>query len=141
MLINKNKDFSEESVNFDVIGLVTTDKEYKIAWHLNKLFDINLIKKSDEIINLVDGSKIMISYLEFKFERKHIKLISNKLKKSNRTYLVSALSNFDYFMLFSKRFFEFKDYDIIDRLKSNNTFQFANFVDISKIKDRYYLSL
>ena len=47
MLINKNKDFSEESVNFDVIGLVTTDKEYKIAWHLNKLFDINLIKKSD----------------------------------------------------------------------------------------------
>ena len=91
MLINKNKDFSEESVNFDVIGLVTTDKEYKIDWHLNKLFDINLIKKSDEIINLVDGSKIMISYLEFKFERKHIKLISNRLKKSNRTYLYSLL--------------------------------------------------
>ena len=36
---------------------------------------------------------------------------------------------------------DIKDYDIIDRLKSNNTFQFANFVDVSKIKDRYYLSL
>ena len=77
MLINKNKDFSEESVNFDVIGLVTTDKEYKIAWHLNKLFDINLIKKSDDIINLVDGSKIMISYLEFKSTKTTIPLLKN----------------------------------------------------------------
>ena len=38
-------------------------------------------------------------------------------------------------------FFEFKDYDIIDRLKTNNTFQFANFVDINKLKDKYLLSL
>jgi len=141
MLINENNDFSEDSFNYELIGLVSTSKEYQIAWHLNKLLDIMLVKKKDEIINLIDGSKIMISYLEFKFERKHIKLISNRLKNSNRTYLVSALSNFDFFILYSKKFFEFKDYDIINRLKSNNTFQFANFVDINKLKDNYFLSL
>ena len=141
MLINDNNDFSEDSFNYELIGLVSTSKEYQIAWHLNKLLDIMLVKKKDEIINLIDGSKIMISYLEFKFERKHIKLISNRLKNSNRSYLVSALSNFDFFILYSKKFFEFKDYDIIKRLKSNNTFQFANFVDINKIKDNYFLSL
>tara|TARA_B100000886_G_scaffold288976_1_gene214007 strand:- start:1517 stop:1942 length:426 start_codon:yes stop_codon:yes gene_type:complete len=141
MLINGNNDFSENSFNYELIGLVSTSKEYQIAWHLNKLLDIMLVKKKDEIINLIDGSKIMISYLEFKFERKHIKLISNRLKNSNRTYLVSALSNFDFFILYSKKFFEFKDYDIIKRLKSNNTFQFANFVDITKIRDNYLLSL
>ena len=141
MLINDNNDFSEDSFNYELIGLVSTSKEYQIAWHLNKLLDIMLVKKKDEIINLIDGSKIVISYLEFKFERKHIKLISNRLKNSNRSYLVSALSNFDFFILYSKKFFEFKDYDIIKRLKSNNTFQFANFVDINKIKDNYFLSL
>ncbi|RPG64110.1 MAG: IPExxxVDY family protein [Flammeovirgaceae bacterium TMED290] len=141
MIINENNDFSDDSFNYELIGLVSTSKEYQIAWHLNKLLDIMLVKKKDEIINLIDGSKIMISYLEFKFERKHIKLISNRLKNSNRSYLVSALSNFDFFILYSKKFFEFKDYDIIKRLKSNNTFQFANFVDINKIKDNYFLSL
>ena len=141
MISKKNKGFSEDSVNYEIVGLVSTDKEYKIAWHLNKLFDIKLTKKKDEIINLIDGSIVMISYLEFKFEKKHIKLISNKLKNSNRSYLVASLSKFDYFILFSKKFFEFKSYDIIDRLKSNNTFQFANFVDITKIKERYFLSL
>ncbi len=141
MLINKNKNFSENPVNYELIGIVSTSKEYKIAWHLNKLLNIKLIKMKDEVINLINGSKVKISYLEFKVEKKHIKLISNKLRNSNRSYLVSALSNFDFFILFSKNFFEFEDYDIINILKSNNTFQFANFVDITKIKESHFLNL
>tara|TARA_Y100001980_G_C14395406_1_gene193238 strand:+ start:217 stop:642 length:426 start_codon:yes stop_codon:yes gene_type:complete len=141
MLINKNKSFSENPVNYELIGVVSTSKEYKIAWHLNKLLNIKLIKMKDEVINLINGSKVKISYLEFKLGKKHIKLITNKLRNSNRSYLVSALSNFDFFILFSKNFFEFEDYDIINLLKSNNTFQFANFVDITKIKDSHFLNL
>lgn len=141
MKFSKRNDLHDETLNYGVIGLVSTYKEYKIAWHLNKLFDINLIKKKDEEVRLVDSSIVKISFLEFKIGKKHIKLISNKLKNSNRSYLISSLSNFDFLILFSKNFFEFKEYDIIDRLKSNNTFQFANFVDITKLKDKYFLSL
>lgn len=141
MKVSERNDLHNETLNYGVIGLVSTYKEYKIAWHLNKLFDINLIKKKDEEIRLVDSSIVKISFLEFKIGKRHIKLISNKLKNSNRSYLISSLSNFDFLILFSKNFFEFKEYDIIDRLKSNNTFQFANFVDITKLKDKYFLSL
>jgi len=139
--VSERNDLYNETLNYGVIGLVSTYKEYKIAWHLNKLFDINLIKKNDEEVRLVDSSIVKISFLEFKIGKRHIKLISNKLKNSNRSYLISSLSNFDFLILFSKNFFEFKEYDIIDRLKSNNTFQFANFVDITKLKDKYFLSL
>ena len=141
MTVGERNDLHKETLSYSVIGLVSTYKEYKIAWHLNKLFDINLIKKKDEEVRLVDSSIVKISFLEFKIGKRHIKLISNKLKNSNRSYLISSLSNFDFLILFSKNFFEFKEYDIIDRLKSNNTFQFANFVDITKLKDKYFLSL
>ncbi len=141
MSVRKRNDLEKETLKFDVIGLVSTYKEYKVAWYLNKFFDINLIKKKDEEVRLVDSSCVKISFLEFKIGKKHIKLISNKLKNSSRTYLISSLSNFDFLILFSKNFFEFKDYDIIDKLKTNNTFQFANFVDITKLKDKYFLSL
>tara|TARA_B100001564_G_scaffold326659_1_gene309068 strand:+ start:337 stop:762 length:426 start_codon:yes stop_codon:yes gene_type:complete len=141
MTVGERNDLHKETLNYSVIGLVSTYKEYKIAWHLNKLFDINLIKKKDEEVRLVDSSIVKISFLEFKIGKRHIKLISNKLKNSNRSYLISSLSNFDFLILFSKNFFEFKEYNIIDRLKSNNTFQFANFVDITKLKDKYFLSL
>ena len=58
MLINKNKNFSENPVNYELIGIVSTSKEYKIAWHLNKLLNIKLIKMKDEVINLINGSKL-----------------------------------------------------------------------------------
>ena len=141
MTLTERKDLNREILNYKVIGIVSTFKEYKVAWHLNQLFDINLIKKKDEEVRLVNSSVIKISFLEFKIGKRHIKLISNKLKKSSKSNLISSLSNFDFFIIFSKNFFEFKDYDIIDRLKTNNTFQFANFVDINKLKDKYLLSL
>lgn len=141
MIVTERKDLNRKTLNYNVIGIVSTFKEYKVAWHLNQLFDINLIKKKDEEVRLVNSSVIKISFLEFKIGKRHIKLISNKLKKSSKSNLISSLSNFDFFIIFSKNFFEFKDYDIIDRLKTNNTFQFANFVDINKLKDKYLLSL
>ena len=141
MRLTERKDLNREILNYKVIGIVSTFKEYKVAWYLNQLFDINLIKKKDEEVRLVNSSVIKISFLEFKIGKRHIKLISNKLKKSSKSNLISSLSNFDFFIIFSKNFFEFKDYDIIDRLKTNNTFQFANFVDINKLKDKYLLSL
>ncbi len=141
MIVTERKDLNRKTLNYNVIGIVSTFKEYKVAWHLNQLFDIDLIKKKDEEVRLVNSSVIKISFLEFKIGKRHIKLISNKLKKSSKSNLISSLSNFDFFIIFSKNFFEFKDYDIIDRLKTNNTFQFANFVDINKLKDKYLLSL
>lgn len=141
MIVTERKDLNRKTLNYNVIGIVSTFKEYKVAWHLNQLFDIDLIKKKDEEVRLVNSSVIKISFLEFKIGKRHIKLISNKLKNSSKSNLISSLSNFDFFIIFSKNFFEFKDYDIIDRLKTNNTFQFANFVDINKLKDKYLLSL
>tara|TARA_X000000950_G_scaffold44177_1_gene49955 strand:+ start:34435 stop:34860 length:426 start_codon:yes stop_codon:yes gene_type:complete len=141
VIVTERKDLNRKTLNYNVIGIVSTFKEYKVAWHLNQLFDIDLIKKKDEEVRLVNSSVIKISFLEFKIGKRHIKLISNKLKKSSKSNLISSLSNFDFFIIFSKNFFEFKDYDIIDRLKTNNTFQFANFVDINKLKDKYLLSL
>lgn len=141
MIVTERKDLNRKTLNYNVIGIVSTFKEYKVAWHLNQLFDIDLIKKKDEEVRLVNSSVIKISFLEFKIGKRHIKLISNKLRKSSKSNLISSLSNFDFFIIFSKNFFEFEDYDIIDRLKTNNTFQFANFVDINKLKDKYLLSL
>ena len=45
MIVTERKDLNRKTLNYNVIGIVSTFKEYKVAWHLNQLFDINLIKK------------------------------------------------------------------------------------------------
>ena len=37
-------------INYDLFGIVSNIKEYKLAWILNKIFSIDLIKFDDLII-------------------------------------------------------------------------------------------
>ena len=70
-------------------------------------------------------------------DKNQYKIIHNKGKSS----LISSLSNFDYIIQFSSNFFEFESFNIINKLKSNNDIQFANFVDSNSIKEKYLLSI
>ena len=122
--------------NYSLIGIVSTCKEYKLAWILNNILDISLAKEKDEKINLINNDSINISHFLYRRKKMYLRLISNKTTKS---HLIVSLSNFDYLIQFSPNLFEFSSFDIINKLKSNNLIQFANFVDTKLIKEKYLL--
>lgn len=132
--------FLKNNQDYYLIGIVSSCKEYKLAWTLERLFDISLIKEKNEKINLVDNKVIEISFLISKGKNKYFKLISNKLLNNPfKSHLISTLSNFDYLIQFSKNYFDNSSEDIINTLKSDNLIHFANFVDIKLIKEKYLL--
>ncbi len=132
--INQKLKLNEE--NYSLIGIVSTCKEYKLAWILNNILDISLAKEKDEKINLISNDSINISHFLYRRKKMYLRLISNKTTKS---HLIVSLSNFDYLIQFSPNLFEFSSFDIINKLKSNNLIQFANFVDTKLIKEKYLL--
>ena len=132
--INQKLKLNEE--NYSLIGIVSTCKEYKLAWILNNILDISLAKEKDEKINLINNESINISHFLYRRKKMYLRLISNKTTKS---HLIVSLSNFDYLIQFSPNLFEFSSFDIINKLKSNNLIQFANFVDTKLIKEKYLL--
>ena len=95
---------------------------------------------SDHKINLINNESIYISHFIYRRKKKYLRLISNKiLNNVLKKHLISSLSDFDYLIQFSPNLFEFKSFDIINKLKSNNLIQFANFVDMKLIKEKYLL--
>ena len=142
MIKNINSRINYNKENFKLIGIVSICKEYKIGWIINNLLGVSLRKDKSERINLVNDRKIEISHLIYKKNKNYIRLISNKLDNNiTKTHLISSLSKFDYLIQFSENFFEFESFDIINKLKTNNLIQFANFVDIKMIKEKYLLYL
>ena len=140
----KNLDISNNYPKNDckLIGLVSTSKEFKIAWIINNSLDVSLIKEDNEIINLSNGSSLSISHLLYKRNKGFIRLINNKVMyNKGKSSLISSLSNFDYIVQFSSNFFEFETFNIINKLKSYNDIQFANFIDYNSIKEKYLLSI
>tara|TARA_B110000014_G_C20097760_1_gene575713 strand:- start:161 stop:577 length:417 start_codon:yes stop_codon:yes gene_type:complete len=136
MLKNINQKLKLNEEHYSLIGIVSTCKEYKLAWIINNILDISLAKEKDEKINLINNELIYVSHFLYKRKKMYLRLISNKTTKS---HLITSLSNFDYLVQFSPNLFEFSSFDIINKLKSNNLIQFANFVDTKLIKEKYLL--
>ena len=140
MIKSSNIEFYADK--FEVIGLVSSLKDYKIAWKLNNSLNIQLIKEDNILIELINNEHLSVSNFYFKSKNNYIRLISNKLNMNNnnsKSHFISTLSKFDYLMQFSENFFEFESFNIIDELKRDNHIQFANFVDINKLKEKYLL--
>ena len=126
--------------DYYLIGIVSSSKEYKLAWIIENLLDISLKKEKNEKIDLIDNRTLEISFLISRDQNKFFKLISNKLLNNPfKSHLISSLSDFDYLIQFSKNYFDNSSEDIINTLKSDNLIHFANFVDIKLIKEKYLL--
>ncbi len=103
------------SENYSIIGIKSNEKDYKTAWLLNSILDIDLSKKIIEntdfslfiskyknkniilIENKIPGKIFFNDLKEFNFilkisaEKHIINEILNKLKSSNSLYFVSSI--------------------------------------------------
>ena len=137
---NLSEKHFKNNEDYYLIGIVSSSKEYKLAWVIEKLLNISLNKEKNEKIDLIDNRTLEISFLISRDQNKYFKLISNKLLNNPfKSHLISSLSNFDYLIQFSKNYFDNSSEDIINTLKSDNLIHFANFVDIKLIKEKYLL--
>jgi hypothetical protein len=77
---NMKKKKLEADINFDftVIGLITTLKEYKLAWHLNAALGIQLAKERDIEMEFVKTQNIVISNYFYETEHSYIRMLKNK---------------------------------------------------------------
>ena len=132
-------------INYDLFGIVSNIKEYKLAWILNKIFSIDLIKFDDLIINKYNQKTFQVSNYFYETDEFIIRLLKNKLlnieNENNEKFLINKLSKFDYLFQVYNSSNEFNKRDIINKLNTESSIQFANFVDINLIKEKDLLLL
>ena len=99
--MKKSKLDNDFEIDFDLFGLVSNAKEYKLAWHLNDALEITLSKQEDIQIEFSDRSSILISYYLYQTDVVKVELLSNKLVSKGarkNQYLIPELSQFDYLL-------------------------------------------
>jgi len=132
-------------INYDLFGIVSNIKEYKLAWILNKIFSIDLIKFDDLIITKYNQKTFQVSNYFYETDEFIIRVLKNRLlnreNDNNEKFLINKLSKFDYLFQVYNSSNEFNKRDIINKLNAENSIQFANFVDINLIKEKDLLLL
>jgi hypothetical protein len=116
-----------------VIGLVTTLKEYKLAWNINQVFKIDLIMQPPLHIEFIKGSDLSITNYLFKTEFHYFRLLKNKGNEDNSGYLIVELANFDFFLMIGGEEMMIDDSET-KNLQSIKGIDYFQVIDVEKLK-------
>lgn len=90
----------EYSYDFDLIGVISSAKGYKLAWDINSQLSTRLVKQPDLIMQFKNNTECSFSYFSFENEVNKLKLFRNKPNDSEaRNLLLPEYPHFDYIIL------------------------------------------
>ena len=133
--MGKNRLVIDPDYDFELTGIISPAREYKLAWELNKRLEIHLIKQEDIHLNfLKEGSLIISNYL-FESGAFQCRLIRNKsINQSDNkvVHLLSELQKFDFLLI--RKGINKRDAGIISKIKEIPLVNFVSLFDVSEIK-------
>ena len=94
--MKKNKLVVDFDYNFELWGLSTAIKGYRLAWELNKKLGIKLIKQPDLLVGFKNEKECSFSYFSYSTPLNHIKLFKNRAEEEGKYFLVPEFPHGDY---------------------------------------------
>lgn len=90
----------EYSYDFDLIGIISSAKGYKLAWDINHELSTRLVRQPDLIVQFKKNKEASFSYFSFENDVNKLKLFKNKPNDSEgRIYLLPEFPHLDYIIL------------------------------------------
>lgn len=136
--MKKTKLFVEPTYDFELLGLVSPVKDYKMAWLINRDLDLDLVKSEDIEIEFVSSARLEISQYLLSLPHGFIQLLKNKALNTSQqlAYLIPELRNLDYFLLVQDQTQQTSITTFVEHLSRNPFIQSVVRLDISKIKSK-----
>ncbi|SFT91583.1 hypothetical protein SAMN04489724_2783 [Algoriphagus locisalis] len=136
--MKKAKLLIEHTYDFELLGLVSPVKDYKMAWLINRDLDLNLIKSDDLLLEFMTLPSLKISQYFLSLPHGFVQLLRNKaLNSTNQvSYLIPELKSMDYFLLVQDETFQISINTFANQLAKNRYVQNVMKLDVSKLKSK-----
>lgn len=136
--MKKNKLQIEHTYDFELLGLVSPVKDYKMAWLINRDLHLNLVRSEDLILEFLTLPRLKISQFFLSLPHGFVQLLKNKALNSadQVSYLIPELKSVDYFLLVQDDTFQLSIHTFANQLVQNPFIQNVIQLDISKLKSK-----
>ena len=135
----KNKLIIEYEYDFDLFGIISPTREYKLAWLINQKLGIHLIKEDDVRISFLNDEELVITNYLYETEHAQMRLLRNRSenrKDDRMNYLVPEMNRFDYLLLKWGEIGDFGDLQWLKKLQQLKEIQYITKMDVEKLKSR-----
>jgi len=139
MQLKRNKLKIDVDFRFELLGIITSIKEYKLAWIINQCNSCDFIKSEDIQLEFVGLKNITISNFQFKTEHTSLYLLKNRLVFNNSLsdkYLIPELKQFDYFVKIDGEAELFPTNAILATLKKSDSVEYVTTLDPNTLKQK-----
>jgi len=136
--MKKAKLHVEPTFDFELLGIVSPIRDYRMAWLVNMELELNLVKADDLELEFLSAEKLEISQYFLSLPHGFIQLLKNKALNSSEqlAYLIPELKNLDYFLLVQDETDQLELSNFMEKLSQNPLVQSIVRIDISKLKSK-----
>jgi hypothetical protein len=134
--MKKSKLVIEYEYNFELIGITTTARGYKLAWELNQRLDIHLVKQPDLVVGFKNNEEKAFSFYAFETPLNRLKVFKNKPsdQDSGKYFLIPEFPHYDFIILAAME--EHSHQALIDLIKSIPSVQLAASIPMEGLKSK-----
>lgn len=136
--MKKSKLIVDHNFDFELAGIISNAKGYKLTWEINRALKLNFIKAKDLVLSFIDSNRLTILNYKYETENSKLLLLKNKGVESDGipgSFLIPEMRRFDY-LLWTRSVDEFDLVLWIDKIKELRVIQYAIRIDIEKLKSK-----
>lgn len=126
----------DHELGASIIGLVTTLKDYKLAWNINQVFEIDLSMQLPLVFKFIKGKNLSITNYLYQAEFQQFRLIKNRGNEDNSGFLVPELMNFDFFLMISGEEEIMPKEPVVEKLHAIKGIEYFQLLDVAKLKSK-----
>jgi hypothetical protein len=135
--MKKSKLIVEYDFAFELIGITTSLKGYKLAWELNKCLAIQLAKSEDIIVGFKGGIEKGFATHTFETQAYMIKLLRNRPQEadSGKFFLAQEYPHVDYLLLSRNTEQSFAE-NLLTTIRKIPSVELAAFIPLDTLKSK-----
>ena len=134
----------EYECDFALFGLVSSTRDYTLAWTLNRALRLRLIKQPELLLNLVSQGRLVFTHYLYATETLTLRLLRNRsvapsaLKKP---FLAPDIKEYDYLLAVSNGSGSLADDALLEQLAALEAVQYVCQFDPNTLKYKENLML
>ena len=123
--------------DFALFGLVSSTRDYTLAWSLNRGLRTRLVRQPDFVLNLVQQGALAFSYYQCAKEGLSLRLLRNRAALPStlaKPFLAPDIREYDYLLQVQGGDDEWAGIELLDRLTALPLVQYASEFDPNELK-------
>jgi hypothetical protein len=135
--MKKSKLLIDYEFDFELLGVTTSVKGYKLAWEINQLLNIRLIRQADLMVGFKNTDEKSFSFYAYETNINRLKLFKNRPSDidGGKYYLIPEFPHFDFIILAAMEE-PFAHHQLIELIRSIPSVQLVASIPLEGLKSK-----